>query len=117
MLAHVARRQIAYCIVHKADRLARNRADDAAIHLAPEDAGVTLVSATENIDETPFGMLMHGITSSTAEFYSRDLATEAVKDRTQKAKTGGTPVTLLAAPWWGCWPAGSGMVVFPLSSR
>ena len=44
-----------------------------------QDAGVTLVSATENIDETPSGMLLHGIMSSIAEFYSRNLATEVVK--------------------------------------
>ena len=45
----------------------------------------TLVSATENIDETPSGMLLHGIMSSIAEFYSRNLATEVVKGLSQKA--------------------------------
>ncbi len=62
-----------------------------AIHLALRDAGVMLVSATENIDETPSGMLLHGIMSSIAEFYSRNLATEVIKGMTQKARTGGTP--------------------------
>ncbi|MDR1443042.1 MAG: recombinase family protein [Bifidobacteriaceae bacterium] len=91
MLEFVAEHKIAYCIVHKIDRLARNRADDVAIHLALRDAGVVLVSATENIDETLSGMLMHGIMSTIAEFYSRNLATEVVKGLTQKAKAGGTP--------------------------
>jgi hypothetical protein len=36
-------------------------------------------------------MLLHGIMSTIAEFYSRNLATEVVKGMTQKAKTGGTP--------------------------
>ncbi len=76
--------------MHKVDRLARNRADDVAIHLALRDAGVTLVSASENIDETPSGMLLHGIMSSIAEFYSRNLATETVKGLSQKAAQGGT---------------------------
>lgn len=49
-----------------------------------------LVSASENIDETPSGMLLHGIMSSIAEFYSRNLATETVKGLTQKAAQGGT---------------------------
>jgi Resolvase, N terminal domain len=40
-------------------------------------AGVQLVSCSENIDETPSGMLLHGIMSSIAEFYSRNLATES----------------------------------------
>lgn len=91
MIAYVKAHRIAYCIVHKVDRLARNRADDVAIHLALQAAGVTLVSATENIDETPSGMLLHGIMSTIAEFYSRNLATEVVKGMTQKAATGGTP--------------------------
>jgi site-specific DNA recombinase len=91
MIAYVKSHRVAYCIVHKVDRLARNRADDVSIHLALQAAGVTLVSATENIDETPSGMLLHGITSTIAEFYSRNLATEVVKGLTQKAATGGTP--------------------------
>ena len=58
-------------IVHKIDRLARNRADDVEITLAIKAAGATLVSCSENIDETPSGMLLHGIMSSIAEFYSQ----------------------------------------------
>ncbi|MGO1316023.1 MAG: recombinase family protein [Cellulomonadaceae bacterium] len=91
MIRYVKAHQVKYCIVHKVDRLARNRADDVAIHYALQEAGVTLVSATENIDETPSGMLLHGIMSTIAEFYSRNLATEVVKGMTQKAMTGGTP--------------------------
>lgn len=90
MIQYVTKYKTNYCIVHKVDRLARNRADDVTIHLALKDAGVTLVSATENIDETPSGMLLHGIMSSIAEFYSRNLATEVVKGLSQKAAQGGT---------------------------
>lgn len=89
-IKYVAEHQVNYCIVHKVDRLARNRADDVTIHLALRDAGVMLVSASENIDETPSGMLLHGIMSSIAEFYSRNLATETVKGLSQKAAQGGT---------------------------
>jgi DNA invertase Pin-like site-specific DNA recombinase len=91
LLEFVKHHHITYCIVHKVDRLARNRADDVAIHLALKQAGTVLVSATENIDETPSGMLLHGIMSTIAEFYSRNLATEVIKGMTQKAKAGGTP--------------------------
>ena len=90
MMKYVATHQVNYCIVHKVDRLARNRADDVTIHLALRDAGVMLVSATENIDETPSGMLLHGIMSTIAEFYSRNLATETLKGLTQKVARGGT---------------------------
>ncbi len=90
LIEYVKTHDIAYCIVHKVDRLARNRADDVAIHLALQEAGVMLVSATENIDETPSGMLLHGIMSTIAEFYSRNLANEVSKGMSQKARTGGT---------------------------
>ena len=90
MLAYVRDHQVDYCVVHKLDRLARSRADDVAIHFALKQAGVTLVSTSENIDETPSGMLMHGIMSSIAEFYSRNLANEVTKGLVQKASLGGT---------------------------
>src|SRR4051812_9143291 len=91
MLAYVAENQIDYVIVHKIDRLARNRVDDVEINVALHKAGVTLVSCTENIDATPSGVLLHGIMSSIAEFYSRNLASEVNKGLIQKAKNGGTP--------------------------
>ena len=91
ILEFVVENPVTYVIVHKVDRLARNRADDVAINLASEAAGVQLVSVTENIDETPSGILLHGIMSSIAEFYSRNLANEVMKGSLQKAKGGGTP--------------------------
>ena len=91
MLAYVAENRVKYLIVHKVDRLARNRADDVAINLALQRAGVELVSVSENIDQTPSGLLLHGIMSSIAEFYSRNLANEVMKGTVQKAKNGGTP--------------------------
>jgi site-specific DNA recombinase len=91
MLAYIAEHPIQYVIVHKVDRLARNRADDVAINLALQQAGVELVSVSENIDQTPSGLLLHGIMSSIAEFYSRNLANEVIKGTVQKAKNGGTP--------------------------
>jgi site-specific DNA recombinase len=91
MLQFLAARPCDLVIVHKIDRLARNRVDDVEINLAIQKAGAKLVSVTENIDETPSGMLMHGIMSSIAEFYSRNLATETRKGMQQKARSGGTP--------------------------
>ncbi len=91
LLEFVAANRVKYVIVHKVDRLARNRADDVAINLALKQAGAELVSVSENIDQTPSGLLLHGIMSSIAEFYSRNLATEVIKGCVQKAKNGGTP--------------------------
>jgi site-specific DNA recombinase len=91
MLKHLAEQPTRYVIVHKVDRLARNRADDVEINLAIKKAGATLVSVSENIDQTPSGMLLHGIMSSIAEFYSQNLAAEIIKGTETKVKLGGTP--------------------------
>jgi Resolvase, N terminal domain len=84
-------RDLDYVIVHKVDRLARNRYVDATITYALHRAGVELISVTENIDDTPFGRFMHAISAANAEFYSANLAAEAKKGLIQKAKAGGTP--------------------------
>ncbi len=90
LLERLAReRDIDFVVVHKVDRLARNRVDDVEINLAIKRAGARLVSVTESIDETPSGMLLHGIMSTIAEFYSRNLATEIIKGMEQKVKKGG----------------------------
>lgn len=90
MLEYVAENSVDFVIVHKVDRLARNREDDVEINRMLGKAGVRLVSTTESIDETPSGMLLHGIMSSIAEFYSRNLANEVVKGMSQKVRGGGT---------------------------
>lgn len=92
MLEYVAdsTNRVDYVIVHKVDRLARNRGDDVDITRVLQKAGVKLVSSTESIDESPSGILLHGIMSSIAEFYSRNLANEVIKGLSQKAKNGGT---------------------------
>ncbi len=82
---------VQYVIVHKIDRLARDRADDVAIGLTIHQAGATLVSATESIDGSPAGTLLHGIMAAIAEFYSKNLSHEAKKGLHEKARRGGTP--------------------------
>ena len=82
--------RVDYVIVHKVDRLARNRDDDSDIMRVLRECGVQLVSASESIDDTPAGMLLHGIMSSIAEFYSQNLATEVKKGMGEKIKSGGT---------------------------
>lgn len=91
MLADLKTTPADYVIVHKLDRLARNRGDDVAINMAIREANASLISCTENIDETPSGMLMHGMLASFAEFYSMNLASEIKKGVDQKLKAGGTP--------------------------
>jgi site-specific DNA recombinase len=92
MLALLAEhKDIDYVIVHKVDRLARNRADDVQIQLAIERAKARLVSVSESVDDTPSGRLVRNIMADLAEFYSANLATEIMKGSKQKARLGGTP--------------------------
>ncbi len=91
MLERLSRQHDAdYVIVHKVDRLARDRHDDVTIRLAIHQAGAALVSATEQIDDTPAGSLLHGIMAAIAEFYSKNLSTEAKKGIKEMVKRGGT---------------------------
>ena len=80
-----------YVICHKLDRMARNRADDVEIELTIRRAGAQLVSVSENIDDTPSGILLHGVIAAVAEFYSANLAAEVRKGMDQKAKRGIKP--------------------------
>jgi site-specific DNA recombinase len=80
-----------YVIVHKVDRFARNRRDDANMLFDIMESGAQLVSAKESIDGTPSGRLTHGILAAMAEYYSLNLSLEAKKGLYRKAKLGGTP--------------------------
>ncbi|MBF4461756.1 recombinase family protein [Rathayibacter sp. VKM Ac-2878] len=91
MLEYIREHSVDYVVVHKVDRLARNREDDVEIMKQLTAANVALISATESIDQSPSGALLHGIMSSIAEFYSRNLAHEVTKGMTQKVQKRGTP--------------------------
>ena len=53
LLAYVSEGGVDYVVVHKLDRLARDRTDDVMILAKIQAAGATLVSVSEQIDETP----------------------------------------------------------------
>lgn len=90
MLGYLGEHGTDYVIVHKIDRLARDRMDDAFIHLKIKSAGAALVSVMENIDDTPSGKFQHAVMAGMAEYYSSNLSHEAKKGIAQKAKNGGT---------------------------
>ncbi len=90
MLQRVRAGDISYVIVHKLDRLARSRIDDAEIATVFHLSGTTLVSASEQIDDSPSGSLLHGIMAAIAEHYSNNLSHEAKKGMAEKVRRGGT---------------------------
>ncbi len=91
MIAYLkANPNIRYVIVYALSRFARNRYDDAIMMMTLEKLGVTLVSATENLDESPTGRAMHGMIAVFNE-YQVLVSGEDIKYKMgQKAKNGGT---------------------------
>jgi site-specific DNA recombinase len=85
-----AQRDVNYVIVYKLSRMNRNRIDDAFVLTRLRKYKVTLVSATESIDETPVGQLLHGILAAFNEFRSAEDGADIRYKMGEKAKRGGT---------------------------
>lgn len=90
MLSRVRDGDIGYVIVHKLDRFARNTIDDAEMATIFHLSGTTLVSVSEQIDDTPSGSLLKGIVTVINEHYSKNLSFEAKKGMAEKVRRGGT---------------------------
>ncbi|MEV0772767.1 recombinase family protein [Nocardia salmonicida] len=91
MLTRIRReRDVDYVVVYELARFARNRLDDAIVMADLKKRGVTLVSATESIDDTPVGQLMHGILAAFNEYRSRKDGADVAYKMGEKAKKGGT---------------------------
>ena len=78
-------------VVHKFDRLARNRANALAIKsLLRHDYRIKVFSVTEPSEDSdgPIGALMEGIMEAVADWYSRNLSTEVAKGKRERAEQG-----------------------------
>ncbi len=91
MLRFIQEEPVQFLIVHKIDRLARNMLDNLMISVALEQAGVSLVSCSEQIDSSPSGKLTYGLMALIAEWYSNNLGQEVRTKTLQKVRSGGTP--------------------------
>src|SRR4029079_18289021 len=54
-------------------------------------AGVTLISATEPINDTPEGQMLEGVLSTVAEFFSAQSGRKVQENMRRKAFSGGWP--------------------------
>lgn len=63
-----------YVIVYKLDRFARNRYDSAINKATLKKNGVKLLSAVENITDSPEGIILESMLEGMAEYYSVELA-------------------------------------------
>ena len=77
-------------MVYKLSRLNRSRFDDAVTMMELRKANVTLISATENIDETPEGQLVHGMLAAVNEYRSAADGADIRIKLLRKIEQGGT---------------------------
>ena len=94
-------------LIHKLDRFFRDLSDLLDYQKQLRKNGVSLVSVSENIDDTAQGQFMMGIMGSCAEFYSRNLSNEIKKGQRETALQG--------KHVGGCAPLGYG--VDPITRR
>lgn len=82
-------------VVHKIDRFARDRYDDAFYKRVLKKAGVSVEFVEQNIDGSPESIILESVLVGMAEYYSKNLAKETLKglnERAYNAKfNGGTP--------------------------
>ena len=91
MLERIKTQQdVDYVIVYKLSRMNRNRIDDAMVLMSLRACKVSLVSATESIDDSPVGQLVHGILASINQFRSDEDGADIKYKMAEKAKRGGT---------------------------
>ena len=72
-------------IVWRLDRFARNRYDSANYKATLKKNNVKVISATENISETPEGILLESVLEGYAEYFSAELAEKVSRGMTENA--------------------------------
>ena len=63
-------KEFEYVIVYKLDRFSRNKYETAKYKKLLKDNGVKLLSAMENIPDTPEGIILESLLEGMAEYYS-----------------------------------------------
>lgn len=84
-----AQRDVDYIIVYSSSRMNRNWMENGAVMLELRKLGVTLVSATENIDDSPLGEAMSGFLAVFNGFQSAANGQDIKYKMGQKARNGG----------------------------
>ena len=74
MIKDSANKEFEYIIVYKLDRFSRNKYETAKNKKILKDNGVKLLSAMENIPDTPEGIILESLLEGMAEYYSAELA-------------------------------------------
>ena len=93
MLKDSAKQAWDYVLVYKLDRFSRNKYEMAMHKKTLRDNGVKIVSAMENIPDTPEGIILESLLEGMAEYYSAELSQKVRRgmreSRTKGNYTGG----------------------------
>ena len=74
MLQDSAKKEFDYVLVYKLDRFARNRYDSAINKATLKKNGVKVLSACEQITDSPEGIILESMIEGMAEYYSAELS-------------------------------------------
>ena len=75
-------------LVHKFNRFARNKYDSAIYKKRLREIGITVVSVTQPIDDSPEGRILESLIEAMDEYYSENLALEVKKGMLENALKG-----------------------------
>lgn len=93
MISDSKKKQFDYVIVYRLDRFARNRYDSAVYKHKLKTNNVRVLSAMENISDSPEGIILEAVLEASAEYYSKELSlkvTRGMKETAMKGRwTGG----------------------------
>ncbi len=86
MIADSAQKNFDIVLVWKLDRFSRDRYDSAVYKSRLKKNGVRVMSAMENITDSPDGILLESILEGYAEYFSRDLSQKVTRGMRETAK-------------------------------
>ena len=81
LLKDCSKRAWDYVLVYKLDRFSRNKYEMAMHRKTLRDNGIKLLSAKENIPDSPEGIILESLLEGMAEYYSADVYRNCVPEK------------------------------------
>jgi site-specific DNA recombinase len=85
MIEDSAKGKFKYLIIHKLDRFSRDKFDAVTFKRKLKINGVTILSVTENLDNSPESVMLESCLEGMAQYYSLNLAREVMKGMKESA--------------------------------
>ncbi|MDR2175159.1 MAG: recombinase family protein [Synergistaceae bacterium] len=85
MIEDSGKKLLRYLIIHKLDRFSRDKYDAVTYKRKLKMNGVTILSVTENLDDSPESAMLESCLEGMAQYFSRNLAREVMKGMRESA--------------------------------